>query len=209
MGLLTWLGKGGSSQDGMVEKGRDSGVSLLNPLPAADTSHALLQILLALPVFGTIGPFILLQLLLQWPAVCGFPSWLHSALHLAHIMYLSPHGLAPLPWYWDIKLYWTHSDAYVSSLDIEVQGSQDTVLEPLSNRSQEPVDKLFPNLLFNQTLLRPSILVASQKPPVGSQSHRHYVGVSSATLLIASASFPDSLSFPLALASLVLHSLRR
>ena len=65
MGLLTWVGKGGSGHDGMAEEGRDSGVLLLNPLPIADTPHALLQIVLALPVFGTIGPFILLQLLLR------------------------------------------------------------------------------------------------------------------------------------------------
>lgn len=167
MGLLTWMGKGGSSHDGMAEEGRDSGVSLLNPLnsryiscPASDP--------LGFACLWNHWPLILLQLLLWWPAVCGFPSWLHSALHLAHTMYLSPPGLAPLHWYWDIKLYWTHSEAYASSLNIEVQGNQDTVLEPLSNRRQEPVDKLFPNLLFNQTLLRPNISVTSQKQPVGS-----------------------------------------
>lgn len=56
--------KDGSSQGGMAEEGRNNGVLLPNPLPLPDTSYVLLQILLTLPVFGTIGHLVLLQLLL-------------------------------------------------------------------------------------------------------------------------------------------------
>jgi len=88
MGLKIRVGKFGSSPSGMAEERKDSRVLLPNPLPGADTSHALLQILLILPVFGTTG------YLFCSSSCVGFPLT-PQHLHLAHVVYLSHHGLLP------------------------------------------------------------------------------------------------------------------
>lgn len=88
---------------------------------------------------------------------------------------------------------------------MEVQERQHPVLESLNNRGQEPVNKLFSVLPFNQTFLRPntSCILPEKNLEAKSRSYGHQIVASSVIpLLTASPSFIASISLSLTLISL-------